>query len=75
MYQRTELGATPEVDVDGASTYPQTPVVKAHWEIYDAPEPQTDSFAFGSLKTVFSSVQGPSRLPRSSYRESYCLVL
>ena len=26
-------------------------------------------------KGVFSSVQDPFRLPRSSYRESYCLVL
>jgi outer membrane receptor protein involved in Fe transport len=53
MYQLTELGAPPEVDVNGASPYPQTPAVKAHWEIYDTPEPQTDSFAFGSLKNVY----------------------
>ncbi len=53
MYQLTELGAPPEVDVNGDSTYPQTPSVKAHWEIYDTPEPQHDSFAFGSLKTVY----------------------
>jgi len=53
MYQRTEQGAPPEVDVDGASAYPQTPAVKAHWEIYDSPEPQTDSFTLGSLKTIY----------------------
>ena len=53
MYQLTELGAPPEVDVNGASVYPQTPSVKAHWEIADTPEPQHDSFTFGSLKTVY----------------------
>jgi iron complex outermembrane recepter protein len=53
MYQLTELGAPPEVDVNGAATYPQTPAVKAHWEIYDTPEPQHDSFALGSLKNVY----------------------
>lgn len=53
MYQLTELGAPPEVDVTGIPTYPQTPAVKAHWEIYDTPEPQRDSFTFGSLKTVY----------------------
>jgi len=37
----TELGAPPVVDVDGAATYPQTPSVKAHWEPFDVPEPQT----------------------------------
>jgi len=52
MYQRTEQGAAPVVDVNGAATYPQTPTVKAHWEPYDVPEPQTDSFTFGSLKAV-----------------------
>jgi iron complex outermembrane receptor protein len=52
MYQRTEQGAAPVVDVNGATTYPQTPSVKAHWEPYDVPEPQTDSFTFGSLKAV-----------------------
>jgi iron complex outermembrane recepter protein len=53
MYQRTEMGAAPVVDVNGAATYPQTPTVKAHWEPFDVPEPQTDSFTFGSLKTVY----------------------
>jgi iron complex outermembrane recepter protein len=53
MYQRTEQGAPPEVDVNGASIYPQTPAVKAHWEIYDSPEPQTDSFTLGSLKANY----------------------
>ena len=52
MYQRTELGAAPVVDVNGAVTYPQTPTVKAHWEPFDVPEPQSDSFTFGSLKAV-----------------------
>jgi iron complex outermembrane receptor protein len=53
MYQRTEQGAPPEVDVNGTPTYPQTPSTKAHWEIYDTPEPQTDSFTLGSLKAVY----------------------
>jgi len=53
MYQLAEQGAPPEVDVNGSSTHPQTPDVKAHWEIYDTPEPQHDSFTFGSLKTVY----------------------
>jgi outer membrane receptor protein involved in Fe transport len=52
MYQRTDQGAAPVVDVNGAATYPQTPNVLAHWEPYDTPEPQTDSFTFGSLKVV-----------------------
>ena len=52
MYQRTEAGAAPVVDVNGSPTYPQTPNVLAHWEPYDVPEPQTDSFTFGSLKVV-----------------------
>jgi len=52
MYQRTQQGAAPVVDVNGAVTYPQTPAVKAHWEPYDVPEPQTDSFTFGSLKFI-----------------------
>jgi iron complex outermembrane recepter protein len=53
LYQLTQLGAPPVVDVDGAATYPQTPAVKAHWEPYDVPEPQRDSFTFGSLKMVY----------------------
>jgi len=53
LYQLTELGAPPVVDVDGAATYPQTPSVKAHWEPFDVPEPQHDSFTFGSLKAVY----------------------
>ena len=52
MYQRTEQGAPPVVDVNGSATYPQTPAVLAHWEPFDVPEPQTDSFTFGSLKAV-----------------------
>src|SRR5262249_45937867 len=32
---------------------PRTPAVKAHWEIYDTPEPQHDSFTFGSVKAVY----------------------
>ena len=52
MYQRTELGAAPVVDVNGASTHPVMPLVKGHWEPYDVSEPQYDSFTFGSLKAV-----------------------
>ncbi|MBV8144104.1 MAG: TonB-dependent receptor [Gammaproteobacteria bacterium] len=53
MYQLTELGAAPVVDVNGSPTYPQTPSVLAHWEPFDVPEPQHDSFTFGSLKLVY----------------------
>jgi iron complex outermembrane recepter protein len=53
MYQMTQQGAPPEVDVNGSPTNPETPAVKAHWEIYDTPEPQQDSFSLGSLKTVY----------------------
>ena len=52
MYQRTELGAAPVVNVNGASTHPLMPLVKGHWEPSDVPEPQYDSFTFGSLKAV-----------------------
>jgi iron complex outermembrane recepter protein len=53
MYQRTEQGAPNEVDVDGMPSHPTTPTVKAHYEIYDTPEPQEGSFSFGSLKIVY----------------------
>jgi outer membrane receptor protein involved in Fe transport len=54
MYERTLQGAPPEVDVNGTPTNPTTPSVKAHWEIYDTPEPQTDSFTLGSLKGTYN---------------------
>ena len=49
MYQEVYQGAPPSVDVDGDPTHPTIPSVLAHWEVYDAPEPQTDSLSFGSL--------------------------
>lgn len=53
MYQRTEQGAPPAVDVNGNPTHPKTPMVKAHYQIYDAPEPQRDSLSFGSLTMAY----------------------
>ncbi len=53
MYQLVHQGALPAVDVNGNPTHPTLPNVLAHWEIYYAPEPQTDSLSFGSLKMVY----------------------
>lgn len=53
MYQLTQQGGPPAVDVNGNPTHPQVPAVWAHYEIYDAPEPQTDSLSFGSLTMVY----------------------
>ena len=53
MYQLSQAGAPNVVDVNGGTTHPDTPLVKAHWEPFDTPEPQQDSFGFGSLKTVY----------------------
>jgi outer membrane receptor protein involved in Fe transport len=53
MYQLTQQGAPDEVDVNGNPTHPTTPLVKAHYEIYDTPEPQQDSLSFASLKLVY----------------------
>src|SRR5690348_1888772 len=53
LYQKVKQGAPPTVDVDGTPTNPTTPKVLAHWEIYDEPEPQTDSLTFASLNTVY----------------------
>jgi outer membrane receptor protein involved in Fe transport len=53
MYQLVQQGAPPATDVNGLPTHPKVPRTLAHWEIYDSPEPQTDSLTFGSLKTVY----------------------
>ena len=53
MYQKTRQNAPTEVDVNGVPTHPKTPVVKGHYEIYDTPEPQRDSFSLGSLKVEY----------------------
>lgn len=53
MYQLILQGAPPAVDVNGSPTHPQVPDTWAHWEIYDTPEPQTDSLSFGSLTMVY----------------------
>jgi len=53
MYQRTEQGAPNEVDVNGMPSHPTTPAVKAHYEIYDTPEPQEGTFTFSSLKIAY----------------------
>lgn len=53
MYQLVNQGAPPTVDVNGTPTHPVTPKVLAHWEIYDAPEPQSDSLSLVSLNVVY----------------------
>jgi iron complex outermembrane receptor protein len=53
LYQKVQQGAPPTVDVNGTPTNPTTPKVLAHWEIYDEPEPQTDSLTLGSLNMVY----------------------
>jgi iron complex outermembrane receptor protein len=53
MYQLSQVGASSVVDVNGGTTHPTTPSVKAHWEPFDTPEPQQDSFSFVSLKAVY----------------------
>lgn len=53
MYQYTQAGAPDAVDVNGMPNYPQTPAVEAHYEIYDTPEPQQNSFSFGSLRVNY----------------------
>lgn len=53
MYERTLSGGPNEVDVNGEPTHPEMPSVWAHYEIYDAPEPQTDAISFSSLNIVY----------------------
>lgn len=53
MYQLVQQGGPPAVDVNGLPTHPQMPRVLAHYEIYNSPEPQTDSLSFGSLDVVY----------------------
>src|SRR5215469_16079694 len=50
LWQQTNQGASNTVDVDGLSQNPTLPSTLAHWEIYDAPEPQFDRLTLGSLK-------------------------
>lgn len=53
LYQAVNQGAPPTVDVNGVPTHPTVPRVLAHWEIYDAPEPQSDTLTLGSLNAVY----------------------
>lgn len=53
MYERTHADGPTEVDVNGNPTHPTTPNIWAHYEVYPAPEPQTDVISFGSLKVVY----------------------
>lgn len=53
MFQLIQQGAPPAVDVNGNPTSPQVPAAWAHYEIYDAPESQTDSLSFGSLTMTY----------------------
>ena len=54
MYESTYAGGPDEVDVNGNPTHPTLPAVLAHYEVFDAPEPQTDVMSFGSLKAVYT---------------------
>jgi iron complex outermembrane recepter protein len=53
MYEDISGGAPDEIDVTGEPTHPEMPTTLAHWEIYPAPEPQSDSFSLGSLHIVY----------------------
>jgi len=53
MWQLTQQAAPDAVDVNGVPTHPTVPSEKAHWEIYDSPEPQRDRFTLGSLKVEY----------------------
>ena len=53
MYELVQQGAPPAVDVNGSPTHPQVPADWAHYEVYDVPEPQTDSLSFASLTTTY----------------------
>jgi iron complex outermembrane recepter protein len=53
MYENTLSGGPDAVDVNGQPTHPEVPAVWAHYEIYDAPEPQSDTIGFGSLNIVY----------------------
>lgn len=53
MYERTYAGAPNEVDVNGNPTHPKSPGIFAHYEVFNAPEPQEDVMSFGSLKVVY----------------------
>ncbi len=53
MYQRVQQDAPPAIDVNGNPSHPTVPAVLAHYEVFDSPEPQTDSLGFGSLTMVY----------------------
>jgi len=53
MHQQIEQAAPPAIDVNGSPAYPTLPQTWAHYEIYDTPEPQTDTMTFGSLNVVY----------------------
>jgi iron complex outermembrane recepter protein len=55
MYQLTRQAAPDEVDVTGNPTHPTVPSTLAHWEPFDAPEPQEDKFTLGSLKIEYQA--------------------
>jgi iron complex outermembrane recepter protein len=50
MWQHTRQDGPNAVDVNGSPSHPQVPAASGHFEIYDTPEPQDDSFTLGSLK-------------------------
>jgi len=53
MWQSTLQGAPNAVDVNDDPTHPTVPDVNAHWEIYDTPEPQSDTITLTALKIEY----------------------
>jgi iron complex outermembrane recepter protein len=53
MWQQTSQGAPSAVDVNDDPTHPTVPPVNAHWEIYDSPEPQTDTISLAAIKVEY----------------------
>lgn len=53
MYQLTRQDAPDEVDVNSVPNNPTTPAIKGHYEAFDTPEPQQDSFSLGSLNVEY----------------------
>ncbi len=51
-----QQGGPPTVDVNENPTHPTTPAILTHYEVYDAPEQQTDSLSLGSLKMDYRHV-------------------
>jgi YD repeat-containing protein len=65
----TDLGFSYSARGEVADVYQKSPNSGGYYHV------SATYWANGLQNTLFSSVQGPSRLPKESYRESYCLFL